>query len=118
MIFGPQAPFANGPLIIDVTADWIGKTIEHLQATGNDRVESTRDGAQQWSDHVNLVFNSTVVSESAKEAGAWMVGGNVEGKKKQILFYMGGVPAYIAAVEKEITEEWPGHTFSRGVEVA
>lgn len=118
MIFGPQAPFANGPLIIDVTADWIGKTIVHMRDGGNDRVESTKDAAQQWRDHVHLVFNSTVIAQSAKDAGAWTVGANVEGKAQEVLFYFGGVPAYIAAVTKEVTEDWPGHTFSRGIKAA
>lgn len=116
MIFGPQAPFANGPLVIDNTADWIGKTISHMKANGYNRVESTEVAAEQWSDHVNLVFNSTVIAQSAKDTRSWLVGANVESKQKQTLFYLGGVPAYFAAVEKEIQDGYPGYKFSTVVQ--
>ena len=100
------------------TALRIGKTIVRMRDGGSDRVESTEDAAQQWSDHVNFVFDSTVISQSARDTRAWTVGANVDGKEKAPLFYFGGVPAYIAAVEKEISEGWPGHTFSNSVKVA
>jgi cyclohexanone monooxygenase len=115
MIFGPQAPFANGPLIIDYVADWIGRTIATMNANGHDRVESNEEAAQKWSDHVNEVFNSLVVAQSAKDVGAWIVGANVEGKEKCSLFYFGGVPAYAAAIDKEIQDGYPGHVFSTAI---
>jgi hypothetical protein len=112
MIFGPQAPFANGPLVIDNTADWIGKTMSYMKASGYNRIEATKQAAEQWSDHVNLVFNSTVVAQSAKDTNSWLVGANVGSKQKQTLFYLGGVPAYFAAVKKELEDQYPGHKFS------
>ena len=117
LIFGPQAPFANGPLIIDVSADWIGKTMARMKENGHDRVESTKDAAEQWTEHVDLVYDSLVIKESAQEVGAWYVGANVEGKERGSLFYFGGVPAYAAAIDKERAEQYPGHTFSTAVEV-
>jgi hypothetical protein len=82
MIFGPQAPFANGPLVIDNTADWIGKTMSYMKASGYNRIEATKQAAEQWSDHVNLVFNSTVMAQSAKDINSWLVGANVGSKQK------------------------------------
>ena len=115
MIFGPQAPFANGPLVIDNTADWIGKTLSYMRTNGYDRFESTEKAAEKWSDHVNLLFESTVIAQSAKDVGAWIVGANVESKEKKTLFYFGGVPAYIAAVDKEIQDEYPSHIFANEI---
>jgi len=111
MIFGPQAPFANGPLIIDNTADWIGKAMAYMKANNYTRIESTPEAAQKWSDYVNLLFDSTIIAQSAKEVGAWTVGANVENKERKTLFFFGGVPAYIAAVEKELQEGYPSHIF-------
>ena len=112
LIFGPQAPFANGPLIIDLCVDWIGKTIAHMKDNGQNRVESTKEAGEQWTDHVDLVYESLVIKESAKEVGAWYVGANVENKTRGSLFYFGGAPAYAAALDKERAEQYPGHTFS------
>jgi UDP-N-acetyl-D-mannosaminuronic acid transferase (WecB/TagA/CpsF family) len=44
------------------------------------------------------------------------VGANVESKQKQTLFYFGGVPAYFAAVKKEIQDGYPGYKFSTAVQ--
>lgn len=112
MIFGPQAPFANGPLIIDNTSDWIGKTIAYMKANGHERVEATQDAAKKWSDFTDLLFESTVIAQSAKDVGAWTVGANVKSKEKRTLFFFGGVPAYIAAVEKEALESYPSYKFA------
>lgn len=86
-----------------------------MNANGHDRVESNEEAAQKWSDHVNEVFNSLVVAQSAKDVGAWIVGANVEGKEKCSLFYFGGVPAYAAAIDKEIQDGYPGHVFSTAI---
>ena len=115
MIFGPQAPFANGPLVIDNTADWIGKVLSYMRTNGYDRLESTEAGAEKWSDHVNLLFESTVIAQSSKDVGAWIVGANVEAKEKKTLFYFGGVPAYISAVDKEIQDGYPSHVFANQI---
>ena len=113
MIFGPQAPFANGPLIIDNTADWIGKMLSSMRIDGNRRCEATEEAAEKWSDNVNTLFESTVIAQSAKDVGAWTVGANVDSKEQKTLFYFGGVPAYIAAVDKEIQEGYPSHVFAK-----
>jgi cyclohexanone monooxygenase len=116
MIFGPQAPFANGPLVIDNTSDWIGKMMSYMRTKGYNGVVSNEEAAEKWRAHVNLVFDSTVIAQSSKDVGAWLVGANVESKEKQTLFYFGGVPAYIATLEKEIQDEYPSYTFTKATQ--
>jgi cyclohexanone monooxygenase len=114
-IFGPQTPFANGPLITDYVTDWIGRTIASMKAKGYDHVESSDEVAKKWSDHVNEVYESLVICQSSKDVGAWIVGANVEDKEKTSLFYFGGVPAYANAIDKEIQDGYPGHVFSTAI---
>lgn len=117
MIFGPQVPFANVPLINDTIVDWIGKTLAYMKASGYDRIESGKEVAKTWSDLVDMIFNMTVIKDSAKETSSWMVGANVEGKTKRPLFFFGGVPMYIGALEKELQDGHAGFEFSKAVEV-
>jgi hypothetical protein len=39
MISGPQSPFANLPIVLDNTADWIGK-VSHCPEHANESVQS------------------------------------------------------------------------------
>jgi hypothetical protein len=112
MIFGPQVPFANGPLVIDNTADWIGRTISYMKDHHVARIECKKEAAERWTNHVDDLFKATVVAQSAKDVGAWYVGANVESKLRKTLFYFGGIPAYINAVDKEIKDGYPGHVLS------
>lgn len=118
MIFGPQVPFANGPLIIDNTADWIGRTISYMKDHHVDRIECKKEAAERWTNHVDDVFNTTVVAQSAQDVGAWYVGANVKSKLRKTLFYFGGIPAYIKAVDKEIEDGYPGHILSTPIKAS
>ena len=89
--------------------------MSHMRANGYNRIESTEEAAGKWSDLVNVLFESTVIAQSAKDVGAWIVGANVDSKERRTLFYFGGVPAYFAAVEKELQEGYPSHVFAKEV---
>ncbi len=118
MISGPQAPFANIPVIIDNTVDWIGKTITHMRDQGLSRMDTTDEVADAWKEQVNMVFNATVLPQGAKDTRSWYVGANVEGKNVEPMFYFGGVAPYFAQCKKEIDEGFPGFTFSKEVATA
>ncbi|KIW28895.1 uncharacterized protein PV07_04750 [Cladophialophora immunda] len=112
MVSGPQAPFANIPVIIDNTVDWIGKTLSFMRSNGYGRVDTKEDYAKTWSEQVDAAFNATVLPEGAKETRSWYIGANLEGKTVRPLFWFGGVAPYFAHCEREITEGYPGFEFS------
>ena len=112
MVSGPQAPFANIPVIIDNTVDWIGKTISFMRANSHQRIETNENVARQWTEQVEGVFNATVLPEGAKQTHSWYIGANLEGKPVRPLFYFGGVAPYFAACDKEISDGYPGFKFS------
>ncbi|EXJ65789.1 uncharacterized protein A1O5_11030 [Cladophialophora psammophila CBS 110553] len=112
MVSGPQAPFANIPVIIDNTVDWIGKTISFMRSNGYERIDTKEDFAKNWSEQVEAAFNATVLPEGAKETRSWYIGANLEGKTVRPLFWFGGVGPYFAHCEREINEGYPGFVFS------
>lgn len=119
MISGPQAPFANIPIVIDNTVDWIGKTISHMREKKYASIDTKAELAEEWKDKVNMVFNATVLPQGAKDTRSWYVGANIEGKPVAPLFWFGGVAPYFAECEKQINEGYPGFKFSTapGIEV-
>ncbi|KAH0827270.1 Phenylacetone monooxygenase [Fonsecaea pedrosoi] len=117
MIFGPQTPFANGPMVIDIVADYIGKTISYLKSHDIDRIESKKEAAESWSSEVNHVFEQTVVAQTAMDVKSWYVGANIQSKLHKTLLYFGGIPRYMEILNKEIEEKYPSHTLSGPKEV-
>lgn len=114
MIFGPQSAYANAPMVIDMSADWVGRTLGWMKENNKDRCESTHEGAVKWSEHVRAVYNMLVIAKSSgdKNIRSWMVGSNIADREVTPIFYFGGVPAYSAAMKKEIDEGFPGHSFA------
>lgn len=116
MILGPLSPFANLPIVIDATADWIGKTLEHMRTIGRERIDTNPKTATYWTKEVDREFYATVLPEGAKQVGSWYVGGNVENKAIRCYWYFGGVPRFIEHCDKEISLGHPGYTFSAPVQ--
>ncbi|KAK3684403.1 hypothetical protein LTR37_020309 [Vermiconidia calcicola] len=113
MIFGPTAAFANSPLIIDITSDFAGQTIAWMKENNVDRCESTKEGAEKWSQHVRDLYDMLIISKQKDNVRSWLMGNNIPGKKVTPVFFYGGVPAYYAALTKEREDGYPGHMFSK-----
>lgn len=112
MVYGPQVPIANVPVVIDATAHWIGRTITHMRDNGYMRMDTSKKLADTWRDKVNAFFNATVLPQGAKDSRSWYVGANVEGKNIEPWFWFGGVASYFAECDKAIEEGFPGFKFS------
>jgi len=112
MITGPQSPFANIPVVIDNTVDWIGKAISYMRDHGYKRAEPTQGASEKWGDHVKAVFDATAMARSSATVHSWFVGANVPGKPLAALFYFGGVAAYFEHCEKEAAAGFPDLKFS------
>lgn len=107
MISGPQAPFANTPMIVDSAVDWIGSSIRHLQDSGSGAIEVREETCKNWTAHVMEVLNATVLADGAN-INSWFLGGNVSGKLQMPLFYFGGANAYFDVLDKDIESQFPG----------
>jgi len=108
MISAPQSPFANLPIVLDNTADWIGKVIGYMQKQGYKTMEPTREAQDKWCEKLTTGFESTVLPKAALQAGSWYIGANVPGKPVAPLFWFGGAPPYFAICNEEVDNNFPG----------
>ncbi|WP_022975771.1 flavin-containing monooxygenase [Nevskia ramosa] len=111
MISGPQAPFANIPMVIDRAANWIGGALRHLKATGQDCIEARPEACRAWTDYVQMLLDATLLSEGSK-LHSWFLGANIPGKKSAPLFYFGGAPRYFGEIDQEAQAGYPGFELS------
>ena len=107
MISGPQAPFANTPMIIHKAVDWIGLSIRHLRRSGNSVIEARQETCHNWAATVKTVLDATVLADGAN-LNSWFVGRNIAGKLATPLFYFGGANNYFDEIDKEIQADFPG----------
>jgi cyclohexanone monooxygenase len=91
MVCGPQTPFANIPLVIEICVEWIRDTIAHLQAEGIGAIEATPAASEKWRDYMDELVHQTVVH---KGRHAWFMGDNIPGKKRVVLVHFGGIDVF------------------------
>jgi cation diffusion facilitator CzcD-associated flavoprotein CzcO len=111
LISGPQTPFANLPVVVEGVVDFIGRTIEHQRGAGDTLIEPTQPAAAAWGKQLDELLAGTIIGKG-EAAGTWILGANVPGKARKVLFYFGGAGAYHDLCQKEIADGWPGFTFA------
>ncbi|KAF7936208.1 uncharacterized protein EAE98_002427 [Botrytis deweyae] len=103
---GPQGPlsFSSGPIGIEVQCGLICDAIKQLLAQGSTVVEPTVAAQETWSQHVKSQFDGTLFLDSPD---SWFLGGNIPGKKRELLTYAAGLPQYQMDCEKAFNS-WDG----------
>jgi len=109
MISGPQSPFANIPVVVEGAVEFIASTIQHQRKTGDTPIEAKRAATEAWGKQLDEILAATVVGKG-EAAGTWIVGANVPGKARKVLFFFGGAGAYYDLCQQEIAEGWPNFT--------
>ena len=94
MSLGPQTPYSNLPVPIQLGAQWLQRLLVWAREEGVERVEATRDSEQWWADEVQRAGEATVMASEGEKAGAWFLGHNVPGKARAFQVYMGGGQVY------------------------
>jgi cation diffusion facilitator CzcD-associated flavoprotein CzcO len=89
-----NASLCNYPRCIENIVDWITDCIAFMTEKGLTRIEATAEAEEQWMAHRRELADVSVFADWAVRGGAWFAGGNVEGKKKEMLFYLGTNPQY------------------------
>jgi cation diffusion facilitator CzcD-associated flavoprotein CzcO len=117
MISGPQTPFANIPVVVEGAVDFIGRTIQHQRETGNKLIEPTQPAVAAWGQQLDELLAATVIGKG-EAAHTWILGANVPGKARKVLFYFGGAGTYYDVCQKEIADGWPGFTFTEPAQAA
>jgi cation diffusion facilitator CzcD-associated flavoprotein CzcO len=94
MSLGPQTPYSNLPVPIQLGAQWLQRLLLWAREEGVERIEATRASEQWWAEEVQRAGEATVMASEGEKAGAWFLGHNVPDKARAFQVYMGGGQVY------------------------
>ncbi|TXN32644.1 flavin-containing monooxygenase [Lacisediminihabitans profunda] len=94
MSLGPQTPYSNLPVPIQLGAQWIARAIKFATAHDIEHFEATPESEELWADEVDRAGKATVMYSEGLKAKAWFLGENVAGKPREFQVYMGGGQVY------------------------
>lgn len=120
MVNGPKSVFSNIPPAIEAHVDFITGLIARAEElrkvpingtshgyAGKRRVEveATDHAEADWSSHCDLVSSSNLF----RKTDSWIFGTNVEGKKKSILFFLGGLGPFRKKLQEVEEADYEGY---------
>lgn len=91
MILGPNGPFTNLPPSIETQVEWISDAIAHVLADGKEWIDVKPDVEHEWTETCIDIANQTLFPKSPS---SWIFGANIPGKKRAVMFYLGGLKEY------------------------
>jgi cyclohexanone monooxygenase len=103
MILGPNGPFTNLPPSIETQVEWIGETIRHVSASDTRWIDVKPETEKTWTDTCSDIAHQTLFPQAA----SWIFGANVPGKKRTVMFYLGGLKEYRSVLAEESLNEYP-----------
>jgi len=108
MIQGPGSPSAatNFVTALEQNVEWIGDCITYLRDNGVHTIEALPTAQQEWIDHATALVAPTVLVHPS--CNSWYNGGNVPGKKRMYMGYVGGIPEYRRRCDEIATAGYTG----------
>ncbi len=109
-VTGPQSPsaFSNMMVSIEQHVDWIGDCLVHMQQHDANVIEPTDTAESGWMQHCDDCAAITMHARTS----SWYTGGNVPGKPRGLMPYIGGVDAYRKACDEVVDRGYLGLAFS------
>jgi cation diffusion facilitator CzcD-associated flavoprotein CzcO len=106
MITGPGSPsvLANVVMAIEQHVDFIAECLAYMRANGFDLIEADPTAEEAWLQHVEEASKLTVYSL----AKTWYNGGNIQGKPRRFLPYIGGFAPYCRKCEEVVANGYEG----------
>ncbi|KAI6080803.1 steroid monooxygenase [Hypoxylon rubiginosum] len=117
IVCGPHLPAGNQPVSLEVSASWIGQTLEHMENNALATIDVFNEAMDAWTTHVEQVWQSSFLAKHAEELGSWFVGTNIPGKPANIMFYFAGIGNLEPWLVKERDAQWPSMTFRTDAEI-
>lgn len=116
MSLGPQTPYSNLVVPIQLGAQWMQGIIDYARREGLDQIEATRESEEEWNQETVDSASKTVMALEGPKAGAWFMGQNVPGKTPEFQVYMGGGQVYQQWCQRAEANEYHGFFVSRDTE--
>ncbi len=104
MILGPNGPFTNLPPSIETQVEWIAGTIGYLMPKRGASLEVRPETESEWTGICADIADQTLFPKAA----SWIFGANIPGKKRTVMFYLGGIAAYREILQNEAADGYPG----------
>jgi cyclohexanone monooxygenase len=106
MITGPGSPsvISNMLLGIEQHVDFIVNCLHYLQRSVIDTIEPENEAQDSWMAKVNEIASHSVLPK----AESWFNGANIPGKARKFMIYAGGWPAYRAACDNVVQDDYRG----------
>lgn len=104
MILGPNGPFTNLPPSIETQVEWIAGTVGYLAPRSGAWLEVRPETESEWTEICADIADQTLFPKAA----SWIFGANIPGKKRTVMFYLGGIAAYREILDNEAAEGYPG----------
>ncbi|KAL1884899.1 hypothetical protein Plec18167_001555 [Paecilomyces lecythidis] len=104
-LYGPQSPtaFANGPLISEIQAEWIIATMMYMRQHCYSKIDVKSEMEIEWARLTNEACYRSLLSHNKT---SWYMGGNVPGKRREALNYIGGLPKYQEFLGECMQSKW------------
>jgi cation diffusion facilitator CzcD-associated flavoprotein CzcO len=104
--YGPQSPaaFCNGPTSAELQGNVLADLLDYMRANGKSRIESTTGADTAWTEQIEQMLSASLLDQ----ADSWYLGANIPGKKRQLLNFPGGVPAYVERLRTLKAEGYKG----------
>jgi hypothetical protein len=109
MVLGPNGPFTNLPPAIEAQVEWISDAIQEVEAEGRSTIEPTQEAEDAWIETCREIASMTLFPR----AQSWIFGANSPGKKNVVMFYLGGLGSYRAALQDERESGYGSMIFDR-----
>lgn len=103
MILGPNGPFTNLPPSIETQVEWIGQTISHITSSNIGWLDVKPGTETDWTDVCADIADQTLFPKAA----SWIFGANIPGKKRTVMFYLGGLKQYRSILADEASSDYP-----------
>jgi len=108
-LVGPHnaASFCNIPRCIEQNVDWMAVLMARVKVDGLNRIESTAEAEEEWTEHVHLMAQRMLFSKT----NSWFTGinSNIEGRdQRSVLLYAGGAPGYRDKCDEVAAADYAG----------
>jgi len=90
--------FSNGPTILECQVDMVVDTIAKLEKENAKTIEAEQGAQNEWCDLVAKMADQTLFPLTS----SWWTGGNIPGKKPQMLTYVAGIDTYEATCREKL----------------
>ncbi|MGH8597463.1 MAG: cyclohexanone monooxygenase, partial [Gammaproteobacteria bacterium] len=98
------AVFCNFTRCAEVVAEWVSGCLAYMRDHGYQRIAADPHAEEAWTEHANSLTEGMLFTKT----NSWFMGTNIPGKKKQFLFYAGGMPAFRTKIAEVAAKGYEG----------